>query len=112
MHDTESKGKFRESAARMEVQTPCSAVIQYDLHSFYTQRLPPLEAIGRISRDRHSGRHCLPFELHRIRAGRNASVSSALEDPAGSSCMVCQRAMETAHHRTYESRASVNLCSK
>ena len=94
------------------MRTPCSAVIQYDLHSFYTQRSPLLEAIGRISRYCRFGQRCLPFEPRRIRAGRNASVLSALEDLAGSSCMVCQRAMETAHHRTYESRASVNLCSK
>ena len=85
MHDTNFKDKLRGSAVRMKVRTPCSAVIQYDLHSFYRRRSLPLEAAGRISRDRHARQYCLPFEPHRIRAGSNAYVSSASEGPAGSS---------------------------
>lgn len=70
----------------MEVRTPCSAVIRYDLHSFCKRRPLPLEAAGRISCYRHVGQYYLPFEPHRIRAGSNAYVSSASEGPAGSSC--------------------------
>ena len=112
MHNTNSKDKLEESIVRMEVQTPCSAVIQYDLHSFCIQRSLLSEAIGRISRCCHFCQYCSPFEPHRIRAGSNASVSSALEGLAGFSCSRGQGKTGTADYRTHESRASVNLCSK
>jgi len=86
MHDPRSKGKFEESAVRVKAQTPCSAATRYDLHSFYTQQSLPSEAMGRISGCRHFHQHFLPFELRHIRAERSASVSSALEDLAGSFC--------------------------
>lgn len=84
MHNTESKDKLGVSTVRIKVQTPCSAVIQYDLHSFYTQRSLPSAAMGWVSHHRHFVQHFLPFEPHRIRAGHNASVLSALEGLAGS----------------------------
>ena len=74
MHDTEFKDKLKKSTVIMKEQTPCSAVIQSDPHSFYTQRSLPSEAAGRISRCCHFGYRCSPSEPHRIRAEHNASV--------------------------------------
>ena len=90
MHYAESKDKLEVSAVKPKVQTPCSAVIQCDPHSSYTQQSLPSEAVRWISCYCHFGRHSPPFELRRIRAGRNASVSSALEGPVGSSCSASQ----------------------
>lgn len=112
MHNTNSKDKLEESIVRMRVQTPCSAATQSDLHSFYKQRSLPSEATRRISRHSHFGHHCIPFEPHRIHAWSNASVLSASEGLAGSSCSRGQGEDVMEDHRTHESRASVNLCSK
>ena len=112
VHNAESRDKLGASTVRKKVQTPCSAVIQYDLHSFYTQRSLPSKAAGRISRYCRFGQRCLPFEPRRILDERNASVSSALKGPAGSSCSTGRGRIYVVDRTTHESRASVNLCSK
>lgn len=50
MHNAETKDKLVELTARKRGQTPCSAAIQFDPHSFYTQRSLLSAAIGCISR--------------------------------------------------------------